>query len=100
MNISLHPASPNLQITLNGQFTFNDHGAFREVLRYVENPEFSQFTVDLSSVSFVDSAALGMLLLARDMATKHQKTISLKGASGQVKKTLDIAKFNTLFTMI
>ena len=53
----------------------------------------------MAQVNFVDSAALGMLLLARDEAEKYRKQLVLRGAAGQVKKMFDMARFNMLFSL-
>lgn len=87
------------EATLSGKFTFNDHSLFREVLEQMTNPEVHIIIVDLKKVTFVDSAALGMFLLANDEAKKSQKRFLLRGAGGQVKKMFDMARFETLFQM-
>ena len=53
----------------------------------------------MKDVSFIDSAALGMLLLAHDEAKNNNKSISISGVQGQVKKMFDITRMNTMFTI-
>ncbi len=86
-------------VTLSGKFTFSDHTGFREILKKITESDVRQVILNMTTVDFVDSAALGMLLLARDEAQKHQKELVIHGATGQVKKTFDLAKFNALFVM-
>lgn len=86
-------------VTMSGRFTFNDHPEFREILQQMTEPAIRQIVLHMSQVEFVDSAALGMLLLANDEAEKHQKRLVISGAKGQVKKMFDMAHFNTLFSM-
>lgn len=88
-----------MDVTLQGKFTFADHEAFREVLQKINTPEVNQVVIGLSGVSFVDSAAMGMLLLARDEASKYKKSLVLTGAEGQVKKMFDMANFQNLFAL-
>lgn len=45
----------------------------------------------------MDSSALGMILLLKEHADKLGGSIEVRGASGIVKKTLEIANFHTLF---
>lgn len=99
MDISSSVTVGTLNIMLSGRFSFSDHLAFRETIKQVAQKEVSQIVFDLTRVEYIDSSALGMLLLARDEASKHKKTITLHGALGQVKKTLEIAMFSTLFIM-
>ena len=89
----------NFDIRLSGKFTFADNPEFREILNTIADMEVQQVILHMAGVEFVDSAALGMLLLARDEAEKHRKKLVLSGAVGQVKKMFDMARFNTIFTM-
>jgi anti-anti-sigma factor len=85
--------------TLSGKFTFFDHAAFREILDEIGNENAKQIVLDMASVTFIDSAGLGQLLLAHDAATKFKKPLIIKGANGQVKKMFDVAHFETMFTL-
>ena len=78
---------------IDGRFTFNDHEEFRSKLSKVEGP----LTVDLSATTYIDSSALGMLLIARD---KLKHPITLKGAQGSVLEVLHIASFPKLFSIV
>ncbi|MFM9891034.1 MAG: STAS domain-containing protein [Rickettsiales bacterium] len=99
MNITVHTHSGHYTVTLGGQFTFTDHPAFREVLDSIDRADVTCVTMDLSRVEFVDSAALGMLLLANDAAKKTSKKLVIRGTQGQVKKMFDMANFHTMFTL-
>lgn len=99
MDISTSLTAGTLNVMLSGRFSFSDHLAFRETIRQFAQKEVSEVVFDLTRVEYIDSSALGMLLLARDEASKHKKTITIHGAHGQVKKTLEIALFSTLFIM-
>ena len=99
MEINTHHHQGNCDITLSGQFTFNDHPAFREILQLMSDEAISKIVLHMAKVRFVDSAALGMLLLALDEAGKTQTQLVISGVTGQVKKMFEMARFNTLFTM-
>jgi anti-anti-sigma factor len=99
MKIAKNLKDMTLDVTLSGKFTFSDHRAFREILEQLNQHDVSQIVLHLGQVEFVDSAALGMLLLARDEASQQQKSLILSGASGQVKKMFGMARFDTLFVM-
>ncbi len=85
--------------TLSESFTFNDNGGFRQILQEIDTHSVSDIILDIAGVDFVDSAALGMLLLLRDVGQKKRATITLKGAQGQVRKMFDISKFGQLFKL-
>lgn len=86
-------------VTLNGKFTFNDHPEFREILQRISAEDVNMLILQMSGLEFVDSAALGMLLLALDETGKYKKNLIISGATGQVKRMFDMARFNTLFVM-
>jgi HptB-dependent secretion and biofilm anti anti-sigma factor len=99
MNMVQSLNAGTFNLTLSGKFTFADHPEFREILAKIGEDDVRQIVLQMSGVEFVDSAALGMLLLARDEAEKHNKSLILSGATGQVKKMFEMAKFSNLFTI-
>ena len=50
-----------------------------------------------SGVDYLDSAALGMLLLLREKLGNVRKEVELTGTHGMVKQVLEIANFARLF---
>ena len=58
-----------------------------------------EMVIDLRRVAYLDSAALGMLLLLRDKAVAVNKTVSLTNGPGVVGEVLRVARFDRLFTM-
>jgi len=99
MEIIKHLEQGVYNVTLSGNFTFSNHPEFRAILEKIAERDVEQVVLHMSAVEFVDSAALGMLLLALDEAEKHHKRLVISGATGQVKKMFDMARFDTLFTM-
>jgi HptB-dependent secretion and biofilm anti anti-sigma factor len=99
MDMTSHLAQGSYEVVMSGQFTFNDHPEFREVLNHIAMHGVQQIVLDLDRVTFVDSAALGMLLLAADEVQKHQKRLLVRNANGQVKKMFDMANFSTMFNL-
>jgi len=99
MAITKHLKKGTYDVTLSGNFTFDDHTDFRDVLQQMSEADVRHVVFHMNKLEFIDSAALGMLLLARDEAQKHQKNLAISGATGQVKKMFDMARFDTLFAM-
>jgi anti-anti-sigma regulatory factor len=54
--------------------------------------------IDMSAVEYVDSAALGMLLLLRDHAGDASR-VTIRGSRGQPEQVLRIANFHKLFRL-
>lgn len=85
-------------ISLQGRFDFSAHREFRSSCGpCLESGEIRELELDLAGVDYVDSTALGMLLLLRDRAKEANKTVSLANSRGAVKQVLDIANFGKLF---
>ena len=85
-------------IKLSGRFDFNTHREFRGAYEpLVADAAVRAVTVDFSSVDYLDSSALGMLLMLRDKMGGASKEVSLAGVRGNVKQVLDIANFGKLF---
>ncbi|MDE3060492.1 MAG: STAS domain-containing protein [Pseudomonadota bacterium] len=99
MQIAMRHTAETCDVTLSGTFTFSDSTAFRDVLAQIGEPKVQRVVLHMAKVEFVDSAALGMLLLANDEAAKYQKSLIINGPTGQVRKMFDLARFNTLFTI-
>lgn len=85
-------------IKLNGRFDFNTHREFRAAYEpLVADVDVKAVAVDFSSVDYLDSSALGMLLMLRDKMGGANKDVTLTGVRGNVKQVLDIANFGKLF---
>jgi anti-anti-sigma factor len=51
-------------------------------------------------VDYLDSSALGMLLMLRDKAKGAAREVVLTKCTGAVKQVLDIANFGKLFRIV
>jgi HptB-dependent secretion and biofilm anti anti-sigma factor len=84
-------------VSMSGEFTFTDHAQFKTLVTRLFETKDAPVVIDLSKLEFIDSAGLGMLLLARDEAKKTNRSLVLRGPSGQVKRMFGVTKFDTLF---
>ncbi|MER2538227.1 MAG: STAS domain-containing protein [Azonexus sp.] len=85
-------------IKLTGRFDFNTHRDFRTAYEsLITDAAVKAVTVDFAGVDYLDSSALGMLLMLRDKMSGVNKDVSLTGVQGNVKQVLDIANFSKLF---
>ena len=100
MEHTIHDSQGGKEVAISGRMTFADHKIMRDIIAKFSEPGFNKVTFDLSKVDFIDSAALGMLLLARETALSRQSHVTLKGARDQVKRIMTVAKFDTLFTLV
>lgn len=86
-------------IGLQGRFDFNAHREFREAVDQAIKETANTIQVDLGGVDYLDSSALGMLLMLRDKAKGVGKEVVLANARGAVKQVIDIANFGKLFAL-
>lgn len=85
-------------ISVDGRFDFSQHKAFREAYKDSDGKSTS-FVIDLSDASYLDSSALGMLLLLREFVGCDPKRVKIMGANDDVARVLKIANFDKLFTV-
>lgn len=98
MQASILNESGKTIIKLVGRFDFNTHREFRAAYEpLVGDAAVRSVVVDLSGVDYLDSSALGMLLMLRDKLGGASKDVTLSGVRGNVKQVLDIANFGKLF---
>lgn len=88
-----------MSIKVSGRFDFGMHKEFRDASNRID-AGLKKIEVDLSSTSYMDSSALGMLLVLRDKVAGNKDVVVIKGASAEVRKILQIANFDKLFTLI
>jgi anti-anti-sigma factor len=81
-------------IRIKGRFDSSRRAEFRAA--YAEAPANARFVVDLAETDYVDSAALGMLLMLRDQAQDASR-VTLTGTRGQPEQVLKVANFHKLF---
>lgn len=86
-----------VNITISGRFDFSCHKEFRDAYRDTPSGSGNEFVIDMSGTEYVDSSALGMLLLLREHAGSDQSDVNLKGCSPDVKDILIVSNFDKLF---
>jgi len=96
INSSVSENGKTVTISVSGKFDFQLYDEFRS--SYVDTQGAGiQYMVDLSGTDYLDSSALGMLLLLREHAGGEGSKIDIVNASPDVKKILDVANFGKLF---
>lgn len=100
MQITVEKNGELAKLFLNGRFDFSSHREFRKASdEALQAPGIKEVAVDFGSVDYLDSSALGMLLLLREKATNMNLSISLLNCKGIAKQVLEVANFQRLFTI-
>ena len=100
MQVTREESPGKLTLKLSGRFDFNAHRDFRQAYEVaLDSGMTNTLEIDFRKVDYLDSSALGMLLLLREKAEASGKRVLLSGVQGTVKQVLDIANFGKLFSI-
>jgi len=101
MGITGNVRGERLTITVEGRFNFDLHPAFNAATAAVgQDKTISAIDVNLYEIDYIDSSALGMLLVLREAALKAGiKDLNIVGSHGAVRQVLDIAHFEKFYTL-
>jgi anti-anti-sigma factor len=97
MDITVTEDKKNTTIALRGRFDFQAHQEFRRTVEGLLRAGRSSLTLDMSQLNFIDSSALGMLLLARESCEKAGGEVVLDKPQEYVDKVLRLCHFDLLF---
>ena len=96
INTTIADSGNKIIIAVAGKFDFQLYDEFRASYADTAGTGVA-YVVDLSNTEYLDSSALGMLLLLREHAGGETSKIEITQASADVKKILDVANFGKLF---
>ena len=83
-------------ISIPERFDFSTHKWFTEAYEAALT-KTNQVVLDFSSVNYVDSSALGMMVLLRRKMSGAGGKGFIRNVTGTAKDILDMANFNALF---
>lgn len=87
-------------LSLSGRFDFSNFRSFRELYEPVlGDAQVKTVALNFKAVEYLDSAALGMLLMLRERAEKLNKKVVLVECQGTVRQLLEVAHFDRLFEL-
>jgi anti-anti-sigma factor len=87
-----------VEIIITGRFDFSLHQHFRDTYSTCKEKNVD-FTLNLSETTYMDSSALGMILLLKDHAESCSGKVIISKPSESVNKILEIAQFHRLLTI-
>ncbi|MCH7869356.1 MAG: STAS domain-containing protein [Myxococcales bacterium] len=88
----------SLTITVTGRFDFSVHEAFRKAYDGQVDTG-AKVVVDMAGVEYMDSSALGMLLLLREHVGEDQADVRLINGNSEIQNILQVSNFGELFKM-
>ncbi|NVK18937.1 MAG: STAS domain-containing protein [Methylocystaceae bacterium] len=96
MDYSVKEDQTGVTIDLNGELTVSDEEQFRSLCFDVTKRAGQKCVADLSQLSFLDSAGLGLLLVLKEMCEDVDKQLTLRVGNSAVRDILDISEFSSL----
>ena len=87
-----------LCISIEQRFDFSLHREFRDTYNNVTTKDLT-YILDLSKTEYMDSSALGMILLLKDHVQLYAGQLIISRPSDTVRKILEIAQFQRLMTI-
>lgn len=97
--ITLTEATPsNFVLSLDQSFDFEGHKDFREAMKSLIDKKAKSLCIDFARVEYIDSSALGMLMLAKHETGQHACKLQLINLrEGHAKNVLNLVKFDQMF---
>lgn len=95
---NLSPDGKHLRISIQGRFDFSLYKDFRNAYND-DCDSITEYTINLSATEYLDSSALGMLLVLKEQAGDSGSNISIVGANEELMKILCIANFDKMFNI-
>ena len=84
------------EINISGDFDFNLRKPFRDA--YInETNNIKEFNINLRNTDYLDSSALGMLLLFKEHADNYSQKIRITNVNPKIKELLDLSNFGQIF---
>ena len=96
-SVKVETQGHEVHIKVFGQFTLKLRQQFRKA--FASMPE-QRYVLDLSQTSFLDSSAVGLILMLRDHAAENKKNVVIKGAQENLIEILTMVGFDKYFKFI
>jgi anti-anti-sigma factor len=99
MQASTKISGNTFEVVLKDSISFSDHDSFRRLIAEAGDSGAKSCVFDLAGLRSIDSAGLGMFMIAKDEAKKGGWAITLRSPRGPVKTIMELSKFDRLFTI-
>lgn len=99
MDIQILQQADKASIKLPPRFDLVATGMFRQTYaKVLADGAVTMIEIDFADVQYIDSTALGSLLLLRDRADKSARSVTLANCQPRVMKILTEANFHRIFS--
>ena len=88
-----------MHLSVTGRFDYKITREFRDAYNKAGKHKGLTYYVNLNETSYIDSSALGILLLLRECAKHNGGKVIIEQPGEQVNQVLKVANFEKLFTI-
>ncbi|MFV9615167.1 MAG: STAS domain-containing protein [Gammaproteobacteria bacterium] len=88
-----------MHLSITGRFDYKITKEFRDSYTRAARHKGVTYYINLNNASYIDSSALGILLLLRECAKHNDGRVIIEQPSEQVSQVLKVANFERLFTI-
>lgn len=100
MTINVNIRDNAARLSMSGRFDFQVHREFKNAYSaQLSNAAVKEIEIEMSRVEYLDSSALGMLILLNERAKEAKKNVVLLSPSAVVEQVLNVANFGKIFTI-
>lgn len=98
MEYRIENSGDSAKVVFTGDITFSENVAFRQMLNDLASLSVNACIFDLANVGMIDSAGLGMFLIAKEQTSTTGCKLSVSGATGHVASMLKLTKLSEMLT--
>jgi len=88
-----------MRLSVTGRFDYKITREFRDAYNNATMHKGITYYINLNDTSYIDSSALGILLLLRESAKYNDGRVIIEQPGEQVNNVLKMANFEKLFTI-
>src|SRR5574343_629420 len=101
MSVTYHFREQEATILVHGHFNFAQHAAFRDASKAVLSlPDIKSIEINLMDADYLDSSALGMLLVLREQASDRGiARIRISNTKPVIRQIFAVAHFEKFFDL-
>lgn len=96
MRVDIKSRTDTFEARLSDKMLFADSSAFRKLIDEVRQSGCKTCVFDLKALEVIDSAGLGMIMIAIEDARRNGWALTLKNPQGPVLKLLQLSRMDQL----
>ncbi|HET9961954.1 MAG TPA: STAS domain-containing protein [Nitrospiraceae bacterium] len=100
MNITEEISAHTTTLRLEGNFTYTQRKPFQDAIKSACARNQQHIVIDLSQVSFLDSAALGLLMVTHRQLLAEKRRLSICKPQSTVKQIIELANLHKTIPVV